>query len=452
MQNRSQPERSDPVTRRRTWRFLAAAAVLIVAAGCGSSSKKSSSSATTSSGSAPTSSGSASTSSGSATVGSSSSSAKSTTYTLGVLADLTGAIADTGHTTPEGIKAGIGLYNSEGYHLKYVLADTGSTPAGTLAAAQKLVDQDHVFAVIATSGLTFAAAPFLTSKGIPVIGAEVDGPEWVTSRNMFSVFGTSTFTSVQTTTGNILKLLGAKNFSAVGYGVSPSSANAAKAATASAQLAGIKVGYLNTSFPFGSTNVGPAVLGMKTAGVDSFIGELEQVTSYAILTGMRQQGAPLKVPLLAAGYGSDLLQAGAATEQAAQGAYFLNTYEPVQLNTAATQRLSNALQTYAGIPGDYATENVYHAYISVDAFVTGLEAAGPHPTQAQFINAMLGIRSYNGAGLYGSHSIGFAMDQRGLGSNGADNCAYLMLFQGSSFHLVSGGEPICGVTVPGKKV
>jgi branched-chain amino acid transport system substrate-binding protein len=412
--------------------------VLIAAAACSSSSKTSGSSATSTGSSGGSSSG--------------SSSGNGTTYTLGVLADLTGPISDTGKSTPAGVKAGIGLYNSEGYHLKYIIADTGSSPAGTLAAAQKLVNQDHVFAIITTSGLTFAAAPFLTSKGIPVLGAQVDGPEWVTARNMFSVFGYSLFNTVQTTTGSLLKLLKATNFAAIGYSISPSSSNAAKSAAASAQNAGVKVGYLNTSYPFGSTNVGPAVLAMKAAGVDSFAGEVEQVTSYAILTGLRQQGVTLKVPLLAAGFGSDILKADAGTQQAAQGAYFLNTYQPVILNTPATQRFSNALQKYAGISGDDATYNVYHPYISVDAFVAGLKAAGPNPTQAQFINAMLGITKYNAAGLFGNHSISFAMAGRGDNGNGADNCFYAMLYQGNSFHLVQGAEPICGTTIPGKKV
>jgi branched-chain amino acid transport system substrate-binding protein len=412
-------------------RLLAlAVVVLIAAAGCSSSSKTSGSSSTPGG----------------------SSSGKGTSYTLGVLADLTGPIADTGKSTPAGVKAGIGLYNSEGYNLKYVIADTGSSPAGTLTAAQKLVDQDHVFAIITTSGLTFAAAPFLTSHGIPVLGAQVDGPEWVTSPNMFSVFGYSLFNTVQTTTGNILNLLKATNFSAIGYSISPSSSNAAKSAAASAQHGGVKVGYLNTSYPFGSTNVTPSVLAMKAAGVDSFEGLVEQVTSYAILAGMRQQGVTLKVPILSTGFGSDILQADAATQQAAQNAYFLNVYQPIMLNTPATQRFSNALQKYAGIPGEDATYNVYHPYISVDAFVTGLKAAGGHPTQAQFINAMLGITKYNAAGLYGNHTISFAMAGRGQGANGADNCTYIMLYQGNTFHQVAGGEPICGATIPGKKV
>ncbi len=82
-------------------------------------------------------------------------------------------------------------------------------------------------------------------------------------------------------------------------------------------------------------------------------------------------------------------------------------------------------------------------FASVDGFLTGLKAAGADPNQASFINAMLGIRSYSAGGLFGSHSIGFAMDQRGQAS-GADNCTWVTQFVGHSFHLVPGMDPICG--------
>jgi hypothetical protein len=54
------------------------------------------------------------------------------------------------------------LARRAGYTIKYVIGDTTSTPGGALTAAQKLVEQDHVFAVIAVSSLTFAAANYLT--------------------------------------------------------------------------------------------------------------------------------------------------------------------------------------------------------------------------------------------------------------------------------------------------
>lgn len=373
------------------------------------------------------------------------------TYVIGLLGDFTGAASATSKTMVSALKAGIGLAGQDGFRIKYVTADTQSTPTGALTGAQKLVVQDHVFAVIAISDLTFGAVPFLASKGIPVIGAAVDGAEWATHRNMFSTFGFPDYTKVPTTPGKFFKLVGATNIGIVGYGLVPSAAEAAKAAAISSRQAGLRVGYLNAKFPLGSTNVGPDVLAMKNARIDALSVLLQQNTGFAMVKGLRQQGVQLKAPLFSAGYGVDLLDAGAAAQQVAQGAYFSLSYEPVEMHTSATERFRQALKTYAN-----ATEtpglNEYLAYTAVDAFEQGLKAAGNNPSQASFINAMLGITKYTAAGLFGSHSVSFAMKDRGLGYAGADNCLWFTRFQGSSFHLVPGADPVCGTIIPGQRV
>ena len=103
-------------------------------------------------------------------------------------------------------------------------------------------------------------------------------------------------------------------------------------------------------------------------------------------------------------------------------------YEPVEMHTAATEKLQNALSTYAGVTGD-PTEAEYHGYLSVDALVQGLKAAGSNATQASFINAMLAMTSYQGQGLWGGHSISWAMADRGQVS-GADNCEWITQYSG----------------------
>lgn len=372
------------------------------------------------------------------------------TYTLGVITDLTGLASSAELSTPNGVKAGVGYEDAHGYKIKYDVVDAGSSPAGALAAAQKLVEQDHVFAVIAVSGVTFAAAPFLLANGIPVFGSASDASEWTTDKNMFSVFGTANYTKVETTDGLVFKLLGAKDIGSIGYSISPSSSETAEAAAVSAEAAGLKAGYLDAAFPFGGTNVGPVALAMKNAGVDGVTAAVEENTGFALITALRQDGVTLKAPLLAVGYGGDLYSGGVSAEQQAQGDYFTLSYEPIEMHTAATESFSDAMKTYAGVKQD-PTLNEYIGFLSVVAFVDGLKAAGAHPTQAQLIDAMLKIRDWNAAGLFGSHSIGFAMDQRGLGS-GADNCLWLTRYSGTTFHLVSGADPICGKVLPGKTV
>ncbi len=407
-------------------RVAAVAVVLMVAAACSSSSK---------SGSSPT-------TAGSGAAGS----AASKTYAIGLMGDFTGAASADSKDMPLAAQARIGLAATQGYKIKLYTADTTSTPAGALSAAKKLVEQDHVFAVVAISDLTFGAVPYLSSHGIPVIGASFDGSEWNTNRNMFSVFGFANYSTAETTTGEFFKRVGVTTIGGVGYQIIPSSADAVKALAPSAAAAGLKVGYLNAQFPLGGTNVGPEVLAMKQAGVDGVAMEIEQNSGFAIVTGMRQEGVAPKAAIYGAGYGSDLLESGPGALQEAQDGYFQLEYEPVEMHTQATESFQNNLKKYAGytkVPG----LNEYVAYLSVDLFVDGLQKAGANPSQASFINTLLGITNYDGAGLWGGHTLSMAMSSRGVGGAGAGNCIWFPQFKGSQFVVTSNINPVCGTVI-----
>ncbi len=419
--------RTNQINKMRNKKWLAAVAVVaVLAAAC--SSNSSSSTTTTGSGSG--------------------SSGGNKTFTVGILTDLTGPAASGNKTSPQGVQAGTVLARRDGYTIKYVVADTATSPSQALTAAQQLVEQDHVFAVVACSALAFGAAPYLTSQGVPVVGIAEDGPEWITSKNMFSVVGPIDTTKVTTTAGDFFKMAGATNVGALGYSVSPSSAEAALAAAASAEHAGLKAGYVNANFPFGSTNVAPVVLAMKSAGINGLNPSTDPNTAFALVTALRQAGVDLKVALLATGYGGDLEQAGPTASQEAQNVYFLSSFEPVEMHTSATQQLQSDLKA-VGIDHD-PTYAEYVGYTSVALLVDGLQAAGSNPTQAGLIKALDGIHSFTAAGLFGSRSID--MSQRTNVAIGVDNCYWITKYSGSIFQLVANADPICGTIVPGKTV
>jgi len=391
-----------------------------------------------------------STSSSSSSAGSSSSKDTSShVYTLGLLTDLTGPAASTAKTSPQGVQAGTWLASQEGYTIKYVVADTGTNPTQVLSAAQQLVQQDHVDAVVAISALTFGAASWLTQQGVPVVGVAEDGPEWLTSMNMFSTFGPIDTTKVATTFGDFLKMEGATNVGSLGYSISPSSSESAQAAAVSAENAGLKAGYVNAAFPFGSTNVVPVAIAMKAAGIDAFTSETDPNTSFALLAALKQQGVTPKVAVLPTGYGGDIQQAGPGALQEAQGVYFLSTFEPVEMNTAATQQFQKALKA-VGVTGD-PTYAEYAGYTSVALFVDGLKAAGTTgPTASQLISALASIKAFNAAGLLGSHTLDMS-DRTGL-VGGPGNCYYMTKAVNGAFVTVANADPICGTVIPGKTV
>ncbi len=404
--------------------------VLLIFAGCSSSS---SSSTTTTA----------------ATTGSTASGGSGKTFTIGILTDASGPGASESATSILGAKAGIGVAATMGYKIKYVVADTATSTTGALSGAQQLVEQDHVFGVIAASALFFSAAPYLTSNHIPVVGGAYDSSEWLSpkSYNMFSVIGNQDFTKVYTTTGVFLKSQGVTNLGSIGYSVSPSSAAAARASAVSAQEQGIKVGYLNDSFPFGSTNVGPAALAMKSAGVDALVADTEPSTVFALATALQQEGVHLKATVLPTGGGGDLIAAGPASIQAAQGDDFLSDWEPAEMHTSATQALQSALAKYADVHTD-PTFAEYIGYLSVLGLVQGIQGAGANPTQSSVITSLSHITNYNAEGLWGGHqTVDWSKRPQGL-----TECFWMTKLSGSTFHLIAGNDPVCGTQIKGKSV
>jgi ABC-type branched-subunit amino acid transport system substrate-binding protein len=373
----------------------------------------------------------------------------SKTFTVGVLTDLSGPAASEFSSSVNGIKAGVGVAATEGYRIRYILGDSATSPTAILAAARKMVQEDHVFAVIALSALTFSAAPYLTTNHIPVVGADFDASEWLspTSTNMFSVIGNLDFTKVYTTTGLFLKSQGVTNVGTLGYSASPSSAAAARSAAASAEAQGIKAGYVNDSFPFGSTNVAPVALAMKSAGVDAVVVDTEPSTVFALATGLQQQNVHLKATVLPTGGGGDLLNSGAAAIQAAQGDDFESAFEPPEMHTAATEALQDALATYANIHTD-ATFAEYCGYLSILGLVQGLEGAGAHPTPGSLITSLSHITDYQASGLWGGH---FSVDWSKR-PPGPTECSWMTRLSRSTFHLIAGADPVCGDVIPGKSV
>jgi branched-chain amino acid transport system substrate-binding protein len=374
---------------------------------------------------------------------------------VGVLSDLTGSASSGFLTTEQGIKAGLGLATAngdlKGYDVKYVMADTGSTPAGALSAAQRLVQQDHVFAVLSVSSVTLGASAYLTSQAVPVVGGGFDGPEWLSpsSTNMFSTTGKVDYAAVSTTLGLFMKGQGVTSFGGLGYAGSPSSAGAVNGAAASAKAAGIKAGYVNAQFPFGSTNVGPTAIAMKTAGVNGIYMPVVPSTGFALGAALAQEGVHPKVFLLATGYGGDLLESPAGVA-AAQGDDFLTVAQPVELNTAATRQFQAALAKYAGVTG-VPTFAEYEAYLSVAGLAVGLQKAGPGATAASFITALGKVTAFSGFGLYGSHPLSFSGSNVG-GNDGPGDCFYVTKLSGKTFDLVPGADPVCGKVIAGASV
>jgi branched-chain amino acid transport system substrate-binding protein len=420
---------------RKSVAVAALATLATVAAACGSSSSGGTPSGTTSSSSTTAASDGAS-------------------YKLGVITSLTGDAASGFLGTEAGVKAAVGAINAKGgvngHKITYEMLDDASTPAGAAAAAKKAIEQDHDFGILSVSSSFYGAYKIATAAKEPVVGGGFDGgPEWIditANPTIFDIFGGVNYSTVPTTWGAAMKIMGVTKASALGYIESASASQSAEAGVASAKHAGIPT-IPAVQVHFGSTDVAPQVLAFKSAGVNGLYLPTVPNTAFAVIGGLNQAGVKMKGAILATGYGGDLLQSKAAV-QAGQGDYFATGWEPVEMNTAATKTLQSDLKTYANYTG-IPTFSQYQGYLTASAFIYGLGLAGTNPTKASFVSA-LRAATWNSAGL--AKPVVFATPGSVGAGAGPGNCIYLPQLKGTKFIVNPKLNPICGTIITGVTV
>ena len=361
------------------------------------------------------------------------------TLTIGFVTDLTGVGASAFTTTNLGLEAYLNHLNAsggvDGYKIKYILADTTSTPTGALTAVQKLVQQDNVFAILEDSSVFYGAEPWALSMGVPVVGSAIDGPYWGDPKdtNLFAATGVSNEDYMNLADGQFMKSQGVTKCASIGYAGSPSSALAAEGFIKSCQAAGLTSGYINTQVPFGSTNVGPIALAIKNAGADGVYLPIDPSTAFGLVVALNELGVKLKSALLATGYGGDLL-ASPATVKAGQGVEFSTEGAPAEANTPAVKERAAELAT-VGVTSD-PTFAEQEDFLTLTAFVAGLKAAGANPTKQSFMTALGKITNFNAGGLLAPEKISFHDYAP------ASSCLWVAKLTGEKFSDVA-GTPIC---------
>ena len=235
-----------------------------------------------------------------------------------------------------------------------------------------------------------------------MIGGGFDGSYYYEDGNeaIISALGNGTPVPGLTydTTTRVMKQMGAKKVAAVGYGISPSSSESAKATeTYGAEAQGLEGVYLNNTLEFGTTDVGPLVLGIKNSGADGLYLPLDSDTNFAIVQGLQQNGVKMKANILATGYSQDLLDQPIVDTITPNDVMF-TAYRPVELGGKAVKQFRADLKKYAGLTGvpDYGT---YTGYIICDMAIEGLLAAGKDLTREGFVDGVRGLGKYDGAGL-----------------------------------------------------
>ena len=370
---------------------------------------------------------------------------------VGYIYSKAGAAGSTFENAGEGFDARIKAENAKGGVNGRKIAVTTVDDSGSnnnLVAAQGLVQNDKVFAVVNNSPFAFLSYRFLLDNGVPMLGGGYDGAEYGQPGNekLLSILGNISPTyGAQYTPSfvDIMKKKGATKVGVVSYGASASSTAAAKNLQKySVPAAGLDAAYTNTSVDFGTTDVGPLVLGMKNAGVDAAYLPLVLSTNLAIIQTAAQNNLKFKLAVLATGYGQSLLDQP-ASQSIGPEVLFAQGWAPVELKTAATKKFVADLTKYSNFRGvpDFG---VYTGYLAADLLIKGLQAAGKNPTRDGYITATKGLNTWDAAGL-GCQPVD--VSAQGFGTAPKTVCSWYLQIKNGKF-VPYNKTPIKGTLIP----
>ena len=371
--------------------------------------------------------------------------------TLGFIWSGTGPAAPNFADSNQACKARVDAQNAKGgvNGRKIDLQTADDKTLSNLPAAQDLIQNRHVFAVVDNSSTAVTAYRYILSSGVPMIGGGFDGTYYSQkgNENIIDASGNGTPPPrgiIFTSSAEVAKQLGATKMGSVGYSISPSSSGVAiDTQKYAVPAAGLKAVYLNTSVDFGTTDVGPIVLGIKNSGADAIYLPLDGNTNLAIAAGLQQAGVPMKAVLMASGYGQAMLDSP-ITKTLNSVDVVSQLYKPAELKKdPAVKKFRADLKKYGGITGvpDYGA---YTGYLSCDLAITGLQLAGKSPTHQGFIDAIHNLGTYKAANLT---CAPFDVSLKNFGKVPTKTCQYYITFKNGKFVVMNKGKPIIGKLV-----
>ncbi len=369
---------------------------------------------------------------------------------LGFIFSETGVAGSTFKNSGKACQARIDAQNAKGgvngRKINVEIIDDASSGAN-LTATQDLVKNRNVFAVVNNSSFAFLSYRYMLDQGVPMIGGGFDGTYYGQKGNediLSSLGNSAPFTGLSyDNTAKVMKQLGAKKTAALAYGQSASSTASAKTLQDFAVPAvGLDPVYTNTSVDFGTSDVGPLVLGIKNSGADAVYLPMVAASNFAVVQGLAQNGVDMKANILATGYGQDLLDDPIASTLGPNTVLF-QTYKPVEVKDKYTKQFQADLKKYAGLTGvpDYGQ---YTGYITCDMAITGLERAGKTPTRRGFIDGMRKAGTYDAAGL---NCATYDISLETYGKYPDTGCAYYLYVKDGKFVVMNKGKPITGKLV-----
>jgi len=326
----------------------------------------------------------------------------STEIDVGSIANATGPLSSGFAPLVNGVEAYFSMINAQGgvagrtLKLAYQEDDQGS-PTVDLSVAQKLVEQDHVFAVVGVGTPFFGGASYLAQQGTPTFGYVVS-TDWENTPTLFGDYGSVLdFATAAPGDAYVAQQLGAKSIAVVAYDV-PQSAGACQAAVTGMRAFGLNVTFSDLNLVYGADPTAD-VLHMKAHNVDFLLSCLDINGSVAFARAISQNGLTMH-QLWLDGYDRSTLQ---LYPSIMNGVYFGLQHVPFE-SAQVFPGVYPGLETYIREMQKYQPSFTYDevaldGWIAAAQFVTGLKAVGRDLTQKKLVAAINTETAFTADGL-----------------------------------------------------
>ena len=325
-----------------------------------------------------------------------------------------------------------------GRKIPLVNEDDQSSPTVVLSAAQKLIKQERVFAVIEESGEFASAYRYLQQQDVPVLSAKsFDGAEWGDPAVSNMIDGHGSTSPAAPPPADLMKLAktaGGTKLALFAYGASAADVLLVTSAQKAAEAADLPVVYVNKALTLPATGLPAIAVAAQKSGADTIFAPIADPDSAALYGALKAQGAKIKVPLISGVYGQQLLD-----NPASRVAYDGGTLS-VGYNVTNAKALTDAVHKYTSYKG-IPSLGVFFGWVAADLFIDGLQKAGNNPTRESFLAALHNEKAYTAGGLQAP--VDLAQAKQGTYTiEGGGNCTFGVRLQNGAFSPIQ-GSPFC---------
>lgn len=336
---------------------------------------------------------------------------------VGSLLDLSGPLAGFGKQLRAGMMLRVEELNEQGgvqgRTLRLIIEDDGYDPRKAVLGAQKLVNQDRIFAMIAHLGTApnMAAMPIQFEKNVinffPITAArEMYEP----LHRLKYAFAATYYDQIRHAAPVLAKEKGAKKICTV-YQDDEFGLEILRGAEAGLKAAGMSIAE-KTTYKRGATDFSSQVARMKAADCDFVVLGTVIRETIGVIGQSRKTGFNPTFLGSNAAYTELIHKLGG---KAMDGLYATNTVQVPYLDDAS-QPLRFWANKYKTKYGDDPSVFSVYGYLAIDTFVRAVDQAGPNLTTDAFVKAM-DTMSIPGD-IFGSAPMTFSPTKH-LGSNAA---------------------------------